>query len=173
MLIAIDAEPANREMRTGVETAVFNLLKSLMELEAGSAARRYILFTKKALRSDWPVLPSNFQHRRLPWPSEYFWAHFRLGMALRVLKPDLTFILGNIIPFFAPGPVITVIHDIVFVDYPGLHTGRTLFAHTFALKRALQKASLIITPSQATKEAIAGHFPTFEKPITVIPWGKI
>ncbi len=171
MLIAIDAEPANRNIRTGVEAAVFNLIKEIIKLDADHPVRRYVLFTKDKLRSDWPPLPANFKHQQLSWPSQYFWAHLRLGLALRNLKPDLTFIPGNVIPFFVSSPVVTVIHDIVFVEHPGLHTGRTLAAHDFALRRALQKAALIITPTQATKNVIYRYFPQVAKPLQVIPWG--
>lgn len=169
--VVIDAEPANRKMRTGVENVVFKLIEKFMEIDGGNPNRHYVLFTKENLRDHWPDLPSNFKHCKLFWPTKYFWAHIRLGLAMRRAKPDVVFIPGNIIPFFTPGSVVTVIHDIVFIEKPEYFTGKTKVAHKLALKRALRKAKLIVTPTNATLKSLKNCFPNTTAQTEVVPWG--
>lgn len=169
MVIAIDAEPANRDKRTGVENTCFNLIKQFIEIDGGNADHQYVLYTAKKLRGDWPNLPNNFKHEVLWWPTKYFWTHIRLSFALRKLKPDVTFVPGNIIPTFAPEPFVTIVHDIVSVEHPELHTGKTAAAHKIALSTAVRRAEIIITPTKVTDEAIKKYFP--QAKTKVIPLG--
>lgn len=169
MVIAIDAEPANRDKRTGVENTCFNLIKQFIEIDGGNAEHQYVLYTAGELRGDWPILPSNFKHEVLRWPTKYFWSHIRLSLALRKLKPNVTFIPGNIIPPFAPKPFVTVVHDIVSVEHPELHTGKTAAAHKMALRAAVKRAEVIITPTNVTDGAIKKYFP--QARTKVVPLG--
>ena len=171
MIIAIDAEPANREKRTGVELVVFNLIKEFIKIEAGKGDRQYYLFTQSRLRADFPKLPTNIHHRKLLWPSKYFWTHIRLGLAIRGLSPDVTFVGGNIIPFFTPPPIVTIIHDLVFLEHPELHTGKTVVAHRFAAKRAVKRAHVVISGTQATLSKIKELFPKVRSRLAVVRWG--
>ncbi|OGE84921.1 MAG: hypothetical protein A3J48_00320 [Candidatus Doudnabacteria bacterium RIFCSPHIGHO2_02_FULL_46_11] len=170
-MIAIDAEPANRKIRTGTENTAFNLIKELIKIDGGTVDRRYVLFTREDLWPDFPPLPDNFKHIKLSWFFPFFWSQIRLGLALRKLRPHITFIPSHSIPLLAPAPFVTVVHDIGFIERPDLYKWPWRLFHRFSLNQALARASIIITPTRTVKESILKYRPNVKTPIEVVYWG--
>ncbi|MET4898832.1 glycosyltransferase family 1 protein [Sphingomonadaceae bacterium jetA1] len=72
-------------------------------------------------------------------------------------------------PFFARARTISVIHDVLFLDYPGLFSWKYRFVRRLLFGWAARHSDLVATVSDYSRERIAHHFQVDASSITVIP----
>lgn len=97
---------------------------------------------------------------------------FKIPRLIKKLKADAVFEPCHIGPFRLPKNVkrILTIHDLTSILLPQFHTTRNKLVHKLLLKRSIQKADLIFTPSNTTKQDILNNYKTKAK-IEVTPLG--
>lgn len=76
-----------------------------------------------------------------------------------------------IAPFFRLSKEILTIHDILFLDYPGLFPSSYRIRNKFFFSRSAARADFLLTVSEYSKKKISEHFKIKEQNIHVIPDG--
>lgn len=171
--IAIDIRLLGKK-RTGDEMVFFHLTKEVLKLDKEN---QYFLLTDETETEKIKTLSSrlecteqkNVEIISLPSKNRFAWNLWTLPVYLFQNNIDV-FHTQYILPLFAPRrtKIITHIHDVSFRTYPKLigWTDR-LFLSLF-IPHSLKKATLIIAPSQFTKDEIIKYYSIRAEKIRVI-----
>lgn len=172
--IAIDIRLLGKE-RTGDETVFFHLTKEVLKLDKEN---QYCLLTDETVTEKIASLyvrlecvgQENVSIVSLPAANRFVWNLFVLPRYLFRKKIDI-FHTQYILPLFSPKRtnMITHIHDASFRRYPELIGWFDRFFLTLLIPRSLAKATLIITPSQFTKQEIVKYYAIREEKIVTVP----
>ncbi|MGO9642405.1 MAG: glycosyltransferase family 4 protein [Candidatus Acidiferrales bacterium] len=162
MRVAIDIRRAGD---FGFGTYTRNVLYNLAQIDRES---HYLLIGQRRHLDLCPLLPDNFElYEFAPDPGS-FRTHFALPYKLRG-RIDLLHMPWFYAPAFVPTKLIITVHDLTEVLQPARGTsplvqaGRLYFA-----RRALRKASRILTVSQTARRDLARAFPVDESKVEVI-----
>lgn len=137
-LVAVDANPAAREFRTGTEAFAAEVIE---RLPASAPDLRFVFYAGRPgdASIDLTVLPM----RRL-------WSQLRLPIELWGRRPDLLFVPAHVVPFAAPGRCLTVVHDLAFERYPAAYASADRNYLKLTTRWAVKRCRLIIAVSAAT-----------------------
>jgi len=158
--IAVDINPATREIVTGTEVYARELGR---RLPAAAPELRWLFFASRAragLGVDVMVLPWN----RL-------WSQVRLPLALGRVRPDLLFVPAHAVPFAWPGKALTVVHDLAFERHPEAYSfaERTYLQAT--TRWAAARCPLLIAVSESTKKDLVELYGVAADRVRVVPLG--
>lgn len=165
MIIGIDASRSNKEKKTGTEWYSYLLIEHLKKIIPANVTVR--LYAREPLGREFAVLPANWEERVLKWPPKYLWTLVRLSLEMWLDPPDLLFVPAHGLPLTLPKRTVATIHDIGFERFPELYNRRALWYHRFVVRRALKRASAIITISEWSKKEIQSVFKNIPSPIFV------
>jgi len=167
MRIGINASPAFKKNRTGVEEYAFLIIKNLAMLpEAGK--HQFFLYAKE---SDCVLekFPDNFKIKRLNSP--ILWAQGRLSFENLICGLDVFFSPVHVLPAIHPKKSVVTIHGLEFERVPEMYP----FLHRQYLRMATRYAVLnakkIIAVSENTKKDIVELYQVSPEKITVIHHG--
>src|SRR5260370_42677373 len=105
--VAVDLNPATREIATGTEVYA---REAGSRLAAAAPELRWLFFASRArpgLGVDVMVVPM-----------ARMWSQVRLPLGLRPAHPDLLFVPAHAIPFGWPGKSLTVVQYLAFERHP-------------------------------------------------------
>lgn len=172
--IAIDIRLLGKK-RTGDEMVFFHLTKEVLKLDKEN---QYFLLTDEMKEEEIKALyerlecteKANVKIIPLPSPNRFVWNLWTLPKYLFQNTIDI-FHTQYILPLFAPRrtKIITHIHDVSFRAYPKLIGWFDRLFLSLLIPRSLQKAALIIAPSQFTKDEIVKYYRINAEKIKVIP----
>lgn len=158
--VAVDANPAARAVHTGTEVYAREVALRLPAAAPELRFRFYAARPGDVAGLDLTVLPG----RRL-------WSQLRLPRELWRRRPDLFFAPSHVVPFLAPGPALTVIHDLAFERYPAAY-GRSALAYLRLTTRwAERRCRRLLTVSQATARDLAELHRVDLARVAVVPPG--
>lgn len=166
MLIAIDASRAVKAQPTGTELYSARLIEYLAKIDEENT---YYLYTPTPPPADYPKLPANFQWKVIPF--RRLWTHLRLSWALLIDRPDVLVVPSHVIPLYAPKKIVTTVHDIAYEVFPEAYGWFTRWYLRFGTKRAVTRATKILTPSQATKDDLVRLYGAAKNKIVVTNLG--
>jgi glycosyltransferase involved in cell wall biosynthesis len=158
--VAVDLNPATREVMTGTE---------VFTREVGSRLRgaapdlRWIFFASRArsgLGVDMMVVPM----ARL-------WSQVRLPLALGPAHPDLLFVPAHAIPFGWLGKSLTVVHDLAFERHPEAYSPARRSYLQLTTRWAALRCPLLITPSESTRKDLVEIYHVAPERVRVVPLG--
>jgi glycosyltransferase involved in cell wall biosynthesis len=157
--IAFDANPAARPVATGTETYARALLR---RLPAAAPDLRFRFFAARPadLGVDLTVLPG-----RRPW------SQVRLPIELWQRRPDLFFAPAHVVPFLAPGPTLTVVHDLAFDRHPAAYSPGARAYLRLTTRWAVRRCPLLIAVSQATARDLTDLYRLPPSRVRVVPNG--
>jgi len=159
-VVAVDAAPAARQSITGTELYALELLRRL------PAAAPWCDFVQYSSRPgprsglDLTVLPT----RRL-------WAQVRLPIRLHRTRPELFFSPAHVVPVLAPGPSLTVVHDLAFERWPKAYPARQRAYLQFTTRWAARRCPLLITVSKSTGRDLELYYGVGPERIVVVSPG--
>ena len=158
--VAVDLNPATREVATGTEVYTrevgFRLRNAAPEL-------RWLFFASRAragLGVDVMVVPM-----------ARMWSQVRLPLALRPAHPDLLFVPAHAIPFGWPGKSLTVVHDLAFERYPHAYSQAQRRYLQLTTRWAALRCPLLIVPSESTRNDLVELYRLSPDRIRVVPLG--
>jgi glycosyltransferase involved in cell wall biosynthesis len=158
--VAVDANPAVRDVVTGTELYTRELCRRLPgaapELEWTFFASR----PANGLGFDVTVVPL----RRL-------WSQVRLPIALGAQHADLLFVPAHSIPFAWTGRVLTVVHDLAFERYPEAYSRRERTLLQATTRWAVRRCPILIAVSEATKADLVAFYRVAPERVRVVPNG--
>lgn len=139
--IAVDVNPAVREVATGTEIYTREVCSRLAgiapELDWTFFAARPAL----GLGVDVTVVP----FRRM-------WSQIRLPVALATSRPDLLFVPAHSVPVAWTGRALTVVHDLAFERHPKAYSLRERALLRTTTRWAVARCPLLIAVSESTKQ---------------------
>ena len=158
--VAVDANPAARRVHTGTEVYAREVAR---RLPAAAPELRFVFYASRpgdVPGVDFTVLPG----RRL-------WSQARLVRELRRRRPDLFFAPSHVVPFLAPGPALTVVHDLAFERFPGTYGQAALAYLRLTTRWAERRCRLLLTVSQATADDLTRLHGVDPARLRVVPLG--
>jgi glycosyltransferase involved in cell wall biosynthesis len=158
--VAVDLNPATREMATGTEVFTREVGSRLI---AAAPELRWLFFASRAragLGVDVMVLPM----ARL-------WSQVRLPLALRPAHPDLLFVPAHAIPFSWPGKSLTVVHDLAFERHPEAYSLAERSYLQLTTRWAALRCPILITPSESTRNDLVELYHVAPNRVRVVPLG--
>lgn len=164
MKIAIDIRTAGGE-RTGKGWYTFHIVSNLLEIDKKN---NYILYTKNGIAGFERF--KNAKMKIMDHPSAIW--HMKVAKDVGSEGADIFFSPSSYItPALMPKSVKTVltVHDLVAFLFPGTHNKKATLIEKITLKRALKKASHVITVSKNTKKDLLKKFKYKEEKVSIVP----
>lgn len=158
--VAVDLNPATREVATGTEIFTREVGS---RLRAAAPELRWLFFASRAragLGVDLMVVPM----ARL-------WSQVRLPLALGPAHPDLLFVPAHAIPFGWPGKSLTVVHDLAFERHPEAYSLAELSYLRLTTRWAALRCPLLIAPSESTRQDLVDLYHVAPERVRVVPEG--
>ncbi len=159
MKIGFDAKRAFLN-RAGLGTYSRNTLTALQKYHP---EHQYLLYTP-TLRTD---LFKQYPFFEIRTPSDPFsrlfkplWRSFGMVASLRKETPDLFHGLSNELPVWIGSsgiPAVVTIHDLIFLNFPGLYKTADRFVYYKKVRYASRNAARIIATSQQTRNDLINH----------------
>jgi glycosyltransferase involved in cell wall biosynthesis len=164
MIVGIDGTPALRRYLTGTEVYARNIIEAL----ASSKNRRTVRVYANALeRPAW--LTHDVEWRGIPFPR--LWSHWRLRRALRLERPDITFIPSHVLPFALGLPTVVTIHDVGHRHERATYSRSAWWYLELTTRYAARRASRLIAVSQSTADDLTRYYGVPAGRISVIHSG--
>ncbi len=161
--LAIDAVPAAKPVKTGVEWYVWHLIRVMNALEP---ELNVTVYTHRPLDIE---LQGVWRNKVIRAPKGLWKARFSLEL-LRD-RPDVLFVPGDALPIITVGKIVTTVHDLAFLSAPELYGVREGARQVRVHRRALVRSARLIAISGVTRQELMRHFGVDESCISVIPLG--
>lgn len=159
--VAVDAAPAARAARTGTELFAWEVCRRL------PGAAPDLRFTFYASR---PGTQPGLDLTVLPAPR--LWSQLRLPAELWQRRPDLLFVPSHAVPFLAPAPAVTVVHDLAFERHPDAYRPAQRAYLRLTTRWAERRCAHLLTVSEATRQDLVRlHGVAAERVTVVAPGG--
>jgi len=158
--VAVDVNPATREVATGTEIYTREVATRLPALAPELRWRFFASRARAGLAMDVMVVP-------LP----RLWSQVRLPAALVRMWPDLLFVPGHVIPFAWPGRALTVVHDLAFEHFPDAYSAAETSYLRLTTRWAAWRSPLLIAISESTKADLVRFYGVSRDRVRVVPLG--
>jgi glycosyltransferase involved in cell wall biosynthesis len=112
-------------------------------------------------------VPSGFKTRRVS-TNPYVRLGFDLPMQMRRDRPDLLHVQYTG-PLACPVPLVVSVHDVSYLEHPQYFTRFRAAQLRFTVKRTIQRAARVLTPSDFSRQAILNHYRLDEEKVVVVP----
>ena len=158
--VAVDLNPATREVATGTEVYAREVGS---RLASAAPELRWVFFASRArpgLGVDVTVVPM-----------ARMWSQVRLPLALGPVHPDLLFVPAHAIPFGWPGKSLTVVHDLAFERHPGAYSFAERSYLQLTTRWAALRCPLLIVPSESTRNDLVELYHVRADRVRVVPLG--
>lgn len=169
MRIGIDISRLATAQKTGTERYTWEVLA---ELAAQPTNDTYALYCRD-VPADLPPLPAHMHVCHLPM--QRLWTHVRLATALWRHHPDALFVPSHVLPWNVPFirgmRVVTTVHDLGFLHFPGAHTTFQNAYLRLTTQWAARAADRVIAISEATAADFVAYTGMSRDRVSVIPHG--
>lgn len=166
MKIGIDASRYNVKTGTGVELYSVKLIQGIIEHFKRDQEHEIILYSPRKLML---YKANNIVHRIMPF--KRLWTKVRFSWEMLRAKPDVLFVPSHVLPYFAPKRSVITVHDVAFMHLRSAYSWFQYWYLRRETKRAVENASTIIVPSEATKRDLKHFFGCDDAKIRVIYHG--
>jgi glycosyltransferase involved in cell wall biosynthesis len=163
MRFSVDAHAIGQHL-TGNEVYVRNLLSSYAALDKTSEFFAYLSVNSSEADS---AIPARF-HKRYVSKNSFVRLGYQFGRLLRSDKPDLLHVQYTA-PLRCSVPVVVSVHDISFIEHPEYFPWPRTVQLRLTVKRTVQNAAKIITPSEFSRRCIIQHYGVDDSKVVVVP----
>lgn len=161
MRFSVDAHAIGCHL-TGNEVYIRNLLHEFARLDQGNELIAYI--SKHGVEAD---LPKRVQTRSVS-QNPYKRLGVDLPQHLRRDRPDLLHVQYTG-PVISAAPLVVSVHDVSYLECPQYFTRFRSVQLRLTVRRTLQRAARVLTPSEFSRRAILRHYPIGEDKVVVVP----
>lgn len=161
MRYSVDAHSVGCHL-TGNEVYIRNLLNEFARVDRSN---QFIAYISK--RDGDSQVPKSIETR---WVSENPWK--RLGVDFpRLLRQDRPALLHVQYtgPLFTHVPLVVTVHDVSFLEYPQYFTRFRAAQLKLTVRRTVERAAAILTPSEFSRGAILRHYRLDPDRVVVVP----
>ncbi len=160
MRFSVDAHSVGCHL-TGNEVYIRNLLNEFARVDHSD---QFIAYVAKPNADT--SLPASIQTR---WVSENPYKRLALDLPrhLRRDRPDLLHVQYTG-PLFTSTPLVVSVHDVSFLEYPQYFTRFRATQLKITVRRTVERAAAILTPSEFSRKAILRHYSLDEEKVVVV-----
>src|SRR5438270_755001 len=162
MRFSVDAHAIGCHL-TGNEVYIRNLLSYFARLDQES---EFFAYLSKPAEHE---VPARFQTRRVS-ENPFQRLGFDLPLRLRADRPDLLHVQYTA-PLLCNVPTVVSVHDVSFLEFPQYFTRFRASQLKITVKRTVETAARVVTPSEFSRDAILRHYAIDPAKVTVIPNG--
>ncbi len=179
MIIGIDAHNLEGN-RTGVGRYLLNLLKIWVQISSGSHSDtatyrsgnsiKFVLYFKDEIPGDIPK-SDRFESKLLKAGSTAKFVHWDLPRAAKKDGIDILFCPGYVAPLIYKGKTALVLHDIIYEAHPewfNWQSSADKILLKWVSKKSAQKAKIIFTPSEFSRQEIIKYFQVAPKKVAMV-----
>ncbi len=157
---------------SGVEYAIWNLLKSLAKMDDDD---EFIVYVPHDFRSN-VEFPSNWRFVRARFDGEQkllrvLWQQLVLPRLMQKDKLDVFHAPAYVMPLRSPVPTVLTVYDAIAFTHPQFCTRANRLHYRRIMPPSLQKARRVIVPSQAIHGDLVNVLRVPAEKIQVIPLG--
>lgn len=163
MRFSVDAHAIGRHL-TGNEVYVRNLLRGFADLDQRS---EFIAYLSNTVNGAEAAVPERFE-RRYVSANSFKRLGFELSRRLREDRPDLVHVQYTA-PIACPTPIVVSVHDISFLEHPEYFPWVRALQLRTTVKRTIQRAARVITPSEFSRKRLLEAYGTDPKKVAVVP----
>jgi glycosyltransferase involved in cell wall biosynthesis len=161
MRFSVDAHAIGQHL-TGNETYIRNLLKCFATLDTNA---EFVTYLSRA--SAFPEVPDCFR-KRLVAVNPFLRLGVDLPRKLRQDRPALLHVQYTA-PLFCPVPVVVSVHDVSYLEHPEYFTHFRAKQLLYTVRRTVQSAERIFTPSEFSKRSVVKAYGLDEDKVLVMP----
>ncbi len=163
MRFSVDAHAIGQHL-TGNETYIRNLLNCFAVLDREADFVAYI-----SRRDAFDDVPDRFQKRRVAI-NPYLRLGYDLPRRVAQDRPNLLHVQYTA-PIRCAAPVVVSVHDVSFLEHPEYFTAFRALQLRLTVRRTVQSAACVLTPSQFSKHRILEAYQLEEQKVAVLPIG--
>ncbi len=161
MRFSVDAHAIGCHL-TGNEVYIRNLLSHFARLDRES---EFFAYLSKPDAAD--QVPERFHKVRVS-ANPFRRLGLDLPLRLRDDRPDLLHVQYTG-PLFSRVPLVVSVHDVSFLEHPQYFTRFRAAQLRLTVKRTVEAAACVLTPSHFSREAILRHYSIDERKVVVVP----
>jgi glycosyltransferase involved in cell wall biosynthesis len=161
MRFSVDAHAIGCHL-TGNEVYVRNLLHEFSRLDRSSDFIAYVSKPGAHLQ-----IPKSIQLENVS-ENPFRRLGLDLPLKLRYHKPDLLHVQYTG-PLMCSTPLVVSVHDVSYLEHPHYFTRFRATQLRLTVKRTVEAAARILTPSEFSRRAILRHYKLDERKVTVVP----
>ncbi|GIW63701.1 MAG: glycosyl transferase family 1 [Patescibacteria group bacterium] len=168
MIIAIEGNEANTNIRVGVSNYCYYLIKEFSKIKTNNIKFNVIL--KNDPVSDLPVANNQLQYQIVKGSPMWlrFWVSLHLLKKRLLNSYNLYFAPAHYTPKFIFFPLVVTIHDLAYLYFPDEFKKIDLYKLNNWTKESVLKAKQIIAVSKTTKKDLIKNYQIQEDKIKVI-----
>lgn len=161
MRFSVDAHSVGCHL-TGNEVYIRNLLTEFAKIDRSSQFIAYISKPDAGSR-----LPQGLATR---WVSENPFRRLGVDIPLRLRedRPDLLHVQYTG-PLFTKVPLVVSVHDVSFLEHPQYFTRFRAHQLKMTVRRTVERAAAVLTPSEFSRTAIIKHYHLDEDKVVAVP----
>jgi glycosyltransferase involved in cell wall biosynthesis len=170
MRIGIEAQRLFRKKKHGMDIFALELIKALQKL---NTPHQFFVFVRPDADDSIIKETPNFKIVRTEGAPYPVWEQIKLRKAIKEYKLDMLHCTANTAPLNCPVPLITTLHDIIYLEKLNLIQG-TMYQRIgnlyrrWNVPRSVQQSKIITTVSNFERKRILDHFKLpAEKVVTV------
>jgi glycosyltransferase involved in cell wall biosynthesis len=163
MRFSVDAHAIGQHL-TGNETYIRNLLNCFAVLDREADFVTYI-----SRRDAFDDVPGRFQKRRVA-TNPYVRLGYDLPRCVDQDRPNLLHVQYTA-PIRCAAPIVVSVHDVSFLEHPEYFTAFRALQLRLTVRRTVQSAASVLTPSQFSKRRILEAYHLDEQKVAVLPIG--
>ncbi len=172
MIVGIDGNEANFDLKVGVHQMAFEILWGLYKLEdIKKEGNKYIIYLKNPPNSDLPKEKSYWQYKIIQ--GKRIWIVTKLMPEL-ILRPhvDVFLALSHYLPPFARVPMVCCITDLGYLKFSGQFRKYDFWQLKAWTAISVIVSKYIIAISNSTKQDIVRHYPFAKNKVQTIYLGS-
>lgn len=170
MIIGIDGNEANIEMKVGVNQYAFELLWALSKLQdEWQKKHTIIVYLKDRPLKDLPKPTKFFRYQVIPGGGAWIIKKLLPSLFRETPRPDIFFSPNHYVPPFSPVPTVCSIMDLGYLEFSGQFKKYDFWQLKLWSAYSIYVSKAVIAISNSTKEDIVRHYPSASKKTFVTP----
>lgn len=170
MRIGIEAQRLFRKKKHGMDIVALELIKALQKIDTG---HEFVVFVRPDT-DDKVITPgANFEIVRVDGSPYPVWEQFKLPPAVKKYGIDVLHCTANTAPLNSSAPIITTLHDIIYLEKLNLTQGSMYqrignLYRRWNVPRTVNKSKIITTVSNFERKRILDHFNLPEEKVVTV-----
>jgi len=166
MRIAIDASPATKHKKTGIEGYAEGVITELLRQDREN---EFLLYSKEPVPEHIIQGHPRAKTRYIKWPR--LWSLGGLSKAVWQDSPDVLFVPAGILPPVHPKRSFVVVHGLEYEAFPQSYSVFQFWHLVVFTRWSAWRARTVFVPSEHTKHDLAGEYGISTDKIQVAPPG--
>ena len=173
MIIGIDGNEANLEVRVGVNQYCHELLTVIRKLEdEWKSKHKIVVYLREKPKNFMPESSNNFYYKVISGSGAWIIRRLIPDLFFSSPKPRVFFSPSHYVPPFSPVPLVCAIHDLGYLEFSEQFEKYDFWQLKYWSAWSIFISKRIISVSNSTMKDIVRHYPFASKKIRVVHHGN-